>query len=201
MSRIGFSAQNISAGGCAYPIPIGVAVFGWSDSLQIDQPGGGGEAASWRFTMRMDGSLSTSGAGSTSVALSAFKNEQALLKNLVGFDRGGSDGFATDRQRVGWSTNRGNHRELQDVVTFAEPITLGPSFVWRVCATVRANPVSSGFSLTIAESEADFDHALDFGSGTGLYLVGVAVDGFTMASASGIGGCWPRRPPSPAAGC
>ncbi len=187
MGSIGLAGHSLSAPNLQFP--LAVAGGGWSESMTIDLAGHNGESAVWLFKVDVQGQLSAGSFGSANVLMNAFKNELELQDWVPGFDPGGSDGAAsTDRQRVRWSVPRNETRLVDDQITFAVPVTLGQSFVWGVYGTVRVGTsvfAPSG-SSTPTPADADFLHTLRYGGSAALMLDGVAVEGYTLTSASGI---------------
>jgi hypothetical protein len=121
MGTIAFAAQNNAPGGYTYQGPVGVASGGWGDRLRADLPGQAGQAAVWRFTVDVSGFMQNEQFGATYLELTSFKDHLELRNNVPGFDRGGSDARATERQRVGWSARYGDDRTVFDVKSLAEP--------------------------------------------------------------------------------
>jgi len=182
MGTIGFGASILAPSMSFFP--VGVGGGGWSDTIVVDLAGHSGESAIWRYTMHVGGTMASAGYAGATVLLNGYKNEVELLNSVAGFDRGDSDAFATDRQRAGWSVHYNVSRTVDDVVTFAVPVTLGQSFVWGVYATANASVGYAGIAGN-STSELDFGDGLHFGGSAGLYVGGVAVDGYTLQSASG----------------
>jgi hypothetical protein len=196
MGSIGFQAGNVAPLNVQFP--IAVAGGGWSESMTIDLAGHAGESAVWLFKVDVQGLLSAANNGLSSVAMNVYKNEQELFSSVPGFDRGDSDPFGADRQRVSWGVVRNGQRSIDDQVTFAVPVTLGQSFVWGVHGTIRATTASFSAQSTASTAQADFLHALRYGGSAALMLGGVAVDGYTLSSASGID--WTAAAPVPEPG-
>jgi hypothetical protein len=142
MGHVHLQADNASPQNIQFP--VAVSGGGWSESMVVDVAGHTGQAATWLFEVAVDGSLSAAAGGSAGVMVNAYKNEQELMSNVVGWDNGGSDNFTTDRQRAAWRASRNDNRNVVDEVTFAVPITLGQSFVWGVYATAQAGMASFG---------------------------------------------------------
>lgn len=186
MGRIGLLAQNDAPGGYTYFGPVGVATGGWGDRLRVDLPGQEGQAAVWRFTMDVSGSMFNQQAGATQLELTSFKDRVELRNNVPGYDRGDSDPRATEWQRVGYGARYGADRTVLDVVTFAVPVTIGQAFYWGVFASLQAGASSYGASLSRSIALADFSQTLDYGGSAGLYIGDQQMQGWTMASASGI---------------
>lgn len=186
MGTIGFEARNDAPGGYTYLFPVGVASGGWADRLQVQLPGQEGQAAVWRFTMDVSGRMDNASVGSAHLELTALKDRRDLGNSVPGWDRGGSDVRATELQRVGWSVRYGADRTVLDVVTFAVPVTIGQAFDWGVFATLQAGASSYGASPGRSTAWADFSHTLQYGGSAGLWMGGQEVQGWTLASASGI---------------
>lgn len=186
MGTIGFEARNDAPGGYTYLFPVGVATGGWGDRLQVDLPGQEGQAAVWRFTMDVSGLMDNASVGATHLELTAFKDRRELFNNVPGWDRGGSDPRGTELQRVGWGARYGADRAVQDVVTFAVPVTIGQVFDWGVFATLEAGASSYGAGLGRSTASADFSHTLQYGGSAGLWIGDEEVQGWTLAAASGI---------------
>lgn len=198
MGQIHLSAQNDGPGGSAYQFPFGQSNGGWVDTLRIDLPGQTGASGVWTFTVDVGGFIDTASGGSGQLLLSAFKDRSELLNNVAGFDRGGSDLFTTDRQRVRWSASRGGEREVQDLVTFAVPVTVGQAFDWGVFGTAIAGDVSYGSGPDPSTALADFSHTVHYGGSAILTIGGVAAQGWSLASASGVD--WMQAAPVPEPG-
>lgn len=186
MGTIGLMAQNDAPGGYTYIGPVGAANGGWGDNLRVDLAGHEGQAAVWRFTMNVSGSMLNEQAGATHLEMTAFKNRVELLNNVPGYDRGDSDPRTTELQRVGYGARYGADRTVLDVVTFAVPVTIGQSFDWGVFATLQAGASSYGASPARSTALADFSQTLTYGGSAGLYIGDDAMQGWTMQSASGI---------------
>ncbi|MDH5339128.1 MAG: PEP-CTERM sorting domain-containing protein [Rubrivivax sp.] len=119
----------------------GAANGGWSDTTTVTVDGLAGSAV-WLINVGVTGSASVVG-GSAAFAATAYKNETELNRAVAGFDKGDSDSFTTDRQKVRWRVSAANNTEVlsrtvDDVVTFAVPVTLGTSFVWGVYGSAFA---------------------------------------------------------------
>jgi len=183
MGKIGFGASTTAPSMSFFA--VGVGGGGWSDTVVVDLAGHSGEQAIWRYTMHVGGTMSSAGYAGATVLLNGYKNEVELLNSVAGFDRGDSDAFTTDRQRVAWSVHYNVGRTVDDVVTFAVPVTLGQSFVWGVYATGNASVGYAGIGGN-STSELDFGDGLHYGGSAGLYIGGVAMDGYTLQSASGV---------------
>lgn len=195
MGRIGLQANDVAP--VNEQFPVGVAGGGWADTMVIDLPGHAGQAAVWRFSMTAQGSLASNPVARASVMLNAYLNQTELMRDVAGFDIGGSDLFATDRQRVAWSST-GSSRTVDDVVTFAVPVILGQSFAWGVYATAMASATSWASAPWVAAAAADFSPGLAYGGSAGLFVGGVAMDDYTLNSASGID--WMQAAPVPEPG-
>lgn len=186
MGRIGMLAQNDAPGGYTYLFPVGVASGGWGDRLRVDLPGLEGQAAVWRFTIDVSGSMLNAQAGATSLEMTAFKDRVELRNNVPGYDRGDSDPRATEWQRVGYGARYGADRLVLDVVTFAVPVTIGQSFDWGVFATLQAGASSYGASPSRSTALADFSQTLDYGGSAGLYIGDQPMQGWSLVSDSGV---------------
>jgi hypothetical protein len=181
------------------PFPVAVSGGGWSDQMVVNLDGHAGEAAVWTFQMAVDGHL-LAGGGAASVLMNAYRNSTELSKYVTGFDKGASDSFTTDRQRVGWAVSRTGDRAIDDLVTFAVPVTIGESFSWGVYATVKAGTASlvpplNGVWTT---GSADFLHTLRYAGSAGVLLGGQLYDNATLVADSGID--WTQAMPVPEPG-
>lgn len=87
---------------------------------------------------------------------------------------------------------------MDDAVTFAVPVVLGQSFVWGVYATAMAGARSYASAPWIATAAADSSPGLAYGGSAGLFVGGVAMDGYTLNSARGID--WMPAAPVPEPG-
>lgn len=199
MGRVSLSAHNDAPGGYTYQGPFGQAGGGWMDTLRVDLPGQAGQSAIWRFTVDVSGFIDTASGGRGLVELSAFKDRAELRNTVAGFDRGGSDPFTTDWQRVRWASQSGADRAVLGTVTFAVPVTLGQSFVWGVFGDVVAGAASYGASPARSTALVDFSHTLLYGGSAGLYVGGVEVQGWTLGSASGVDWLQAAAVPEPGA--
>jgi hypothetical protein len=179
----------------------GAANGGWSDTSTVTVDGLSGSAV-WLINVAVSGSASVLG-GSATFGATAYKDEVELRRSVAGFDRGGSDSFTTDRQRVRWRVsdelNNGMaSRVVDDVVTFAVPVTLGTSFVWGVYGSANAGQ-------NAATTGDDRITTADLGPYTMRFLgtQGVLVDGALYANAqvvSGSGIDWTQAAPVPEPG-
>lgn len=184
MGVVGFSASSVAPSMSFFP--VGVAGGGWSETLVVDLAGHTGQAAIWRYTIDMAGTMGSVGYAGARVALNGYKDRGELLSNVAGFDRGNSDPTSTDFQRAFWGVQYNVNRVVDSTVTFAVPVTLGQPFIWGVYATAHA---SVGYAGAPGNSNAqlDFsDHGLLYGGSAGLNVGGVAMGGYTLQSASGI---------------
>ena len=138
--------------------------------------------------------------GSAAFAATAYKNEIELRNSVSGFDKGGSDSFTTDRQRVGWTVSRTGDRAIDDLVTFAVPITIGQSFSWGVYATVQAGTASlvPPINGSWTSGSADFLHTLRYAGSGGVLLGGQLYDNAELVAHSGID--WRQAMPVPEPG-
>lgn len=177
----------------------GAANGGWSDRTTVVKDGLSGSAI-WLFDVAISGSLLTHG-GATGFGATAYKNTVELSRYVTGFDPGSSDVFTTDRQRVRWSAVAPNNtadvsRTVDDLVTFAVPVTLGTSFVWGVYGSTyagqRAMTTGDG---RIETAEADFTHTLRFMGSRGVLVGGTLYTDFDLRSDSGID--WHNATPVP----
>lgn len=193
----GLSATNASPGNTYFA--QGAANAGWSDSSTLTVAGLSGSAI-WLFDVAISGTLHTIGGGA-SFAATAYKNEVELMRSVTGFDPGGSDTFTTDRQRVRWSavaTGSTNERtrQVDEIVTFAVPVTLGTAFVWGVYGSGHAGQRAATTGETrIVTAELDFTNGLRYAGSRGVLVGGVLHDDYQIASASGID--WQAAAPVP----
>lgn len=167
----------------------GAANGGWSDTTTVTVDGLAGSAV-WLIHVGVSGSAGVVG-GSAAFAATAYKNETELYRSVAGFDEGGSDSFTTDRQRVRWRVTAADNTEVasravDDVVTFAVPVTLGTSFVWGVYGSAfagqRAATTGDGRIVT-----ADLDpFTMRFLGTAGVLADGELYGNVQLASASGI---------------
>lgn len=179
----------------------GAANGGWSDTTTVSVAGLSGSAV-WLFKVGVTGSASVLG-GSATFAATAYKDEDELRRSVAGFDKGDSDNFTTDRQRVRWRiggelNNGPASRVVDDVVTFAVPVTLGTSFVWGVYGSANAGQRA-------ATTGDDRITTADLGPYTMRFLgsQGVLVDGVLHADAqlvSDSGIDWTQAAPVPEPG-
>lgn len=185
MGRIGFAAHSEARSDKQFP--VAVSGGGWGDRMVVNLDGHAGEAGIWKFQVAVDGSL-TAGGGSTQVMMNAYRNGQELSNAVAGFDKGGSDGFTTDRQRVRWAKGGTGVRVVDDVVTFAVPITIGQSFSWGVYGTLKASIGNMGppSSAVMTTSEADFLHTLRYAGSSGVVLGGQLYTDAELLADSGI---------------
>jgi hypothetical protein len=179
--------------------PVAVSGGGWSDRMVVNLVGHAGEAAVWTFQMAVDGHL-LSDRGGASVLMSAYRNNTELSRYVTGFDKGASDSFTTDRQRVGWAASGTSERTISDLVTFAVPITIGESFSWGVYATVKADTGSlvPPINGPLTSGSADFLHTLRYAGSAGVLLGGQLYDNATLVADSGID--WTQAMPVPEPG-
>ena len=198
MGTIGFAASTLAPSNSMHA--VSASGGGWSDRLVVDLAGHSGESAIWLYTMQVGGTMASTGAGvaSASVRLSGFKNKEELFASVPGFDQGNSDGVVTDRQRVNWGASQNVSRVVDDLVTFAVPVTLGQSFVWGVYATASASVGFSGIAGN-GSSRLDFIDGLQYGGAAGLFIGGVEMNGYTLQSDSGIDWMQAAAVPEPAA--
>lgn len=195
MGRIGFTADSQALGNKQFP--VGVSGGGWADRMVVHLAGHEGQAGVWTFQMAVDGTL-LAGGGSTQVMMNGYVNLQELARNVAGFDRGGSDGFTTDRQRVRWAMVGNGTRAIDDVVTFAVPITIGQSFSWGVYGTVKASIGNMGPNAVMTSSSADFLHTLRYNGSLGVTVGGQLYTDADLVSDSGID--WRQAMPVPEPG-
>lgn len=184
MGVVGFSATSLAPSMSFFP--VGVSGGGWSETLAVDLAGQTGQAAIWRYTMDMGGTMRSAGYAGAVVQLNGYKDRAELFNSVAGFDRGNSDPIGTDRQRAVWGVQYNVNRVVDSTVTFAVPVILGQPFVWGVYATATA---SVGYAGAPGNSyaEVDFlDGGLLYGGSTGLSVGGVETSGYTLRSASGI---------------
>jgi hypothetical protein len=167
----------------------GAANGGWSDSTTVTVDGLSGNAV-WLINVGVSGSASVVG-GSAAFAATAYKNETELYNWVAGFDRGGSDSFTTDRQKVRWQVTAANNTEVagrtvDDVVTFAVPVTLGTSFVWGVYGSAYAGQraTTTGDGRIVTAELNPF--TMRFLGTAGVLANGMLYDNVQLASASGI---------------
>ena len=125
------------------PFPIAVSGGGGSDQMVVNLDGQAGEAGVWTLQMAVDGHLLAAG-GAAQLQMNAYGNNHELSLPVTGFDPGNSDGLTTDRQRVQWAVARTGDRMIDDLVTFAVPVTIGQSFSWGVYATLKAGTAAEG---------------------------------------------------------
>lgn len=184
MGTIGLFAQNNAPN--TYQSPLGVASGGWGDRSTIALAGMEGQAAVWRFQIDVSGSMVNDQWGATRLELTSFKDRVELRTSVPGYDKGGSDPATSEWQRVRYSARYGADREVLDVVTFAVPVTIGQAFDWGVFATLTAGASSNSSDPSRSIAWADFGQTVAFGGSAGLYLGDQALQGWTMASDSGI---------------
>ena len=167
----------------------GAANGGWSDSTTVTVDGLSGNAV-WLINVGVTGSAGVVG-GSAAFAATAYKNEIELRNSVSGFDKGGSDSFTTDRQKVRWRVTAANNTEVagrtvDDVVTFAVPVTLGTSFVWGVYGSAYAGQraTTTGDGRIVTAELNPF--TMRFLGTAGVLANGVLYDNAQLASLSGI---------------
>lgn len=197
MGRIRLAADSTARSDLQFP--VAVSGGGWSDGMVVHLDGHEGEAAIWTFQMAVDGTLLAAG-GSTQVMMNAYRNKAELSNGVAHFDRGGSDGFTTSAQRVRWAQVGHGTRTIDDVVTFAVPVTIGQSFSWGVYATVKASIGNMGppSSAVMTHSEADFLDTLRYAGSTGVWLGDQWYGDAVLVSDSGID--WRQAMPVPEPG-
>ena len=197
MGRIRMAADSTARNDIQFP--VAVAGGGWSERMVVNLDGHTGEAAVWTFQMAVDGHL-WAGGGAASVLMNGYRNNTELSKYVTGFDKGGSDSFTTDRQRVGWAVSRTGDRAVGDLVTFAVPITIGESFSWGVYATVKASTASlvPPINGSLTSASADFLHTLRYAGSAGVLLGGQLYDNAELVAESGID--WTQAMPVPEPG-
>lgn len=165
--------------------PVAVAGGGWNDTVTVTS-GQAGQAGIWYFQMAVDGSFTTGG-GASRVELNAYKNKVELSRAVAGFDRGDSDAFTTDAQRVMWRSGNEATRSVSDLITFAVPVVYGQAFSFGVYATALSGLGSySGADLRVVNAELDFAHTLRFAGTLGVLANGVLDTDPTLVSASGV---------------
>lgn len=198
MGRIGFAADSVARSDKQFP--VAVSGGGWTERMVIHLDGHEGEAGIWTFQMAVDGDFLVGGGGSTQVMMNAYRNQQELSKSVAGFDGGGSDGFTTDRQRVRWAMGGNGTRTVDDVVTFAVPVTIGQSFSWGVYGTLKASIGNMGppSSAVMTSSSADFLHTLRYAGSQGVTVGGQLYTDADLVADSGIN--WQQAMPVPEPG-
>jgi hypothetical protein len=192
------SLAAVNASTSNWYFPVATANVGWSDVLTIDLPGQTGAAATWLFSMHVTGDLGSTGVGGSGLQMTTYRNEVQLASNIAGYDIGNADPVARSKQLVSWSTVSDQSRAVDGSVTFAVPVTLGQSFVWGVYADAYAGLYSQG-GVRPGTSMADFDAGVVYGGPVALMLGGQAVQGWTLASASGTDWLQAAPVPEPAA--
>jgi hypothetical protein len=197
MGRIRLAADSTARNDVQFP--VAVSGGGWADRMVVNLDGHSGEAAVWTFQMAVDGQL-LAGGGAASVLMNAYRNNTELSRYVTGFDKGASDSFTTDRQRVGWGVSRTGDRAIDDLVTFAVPITIGQSFSWGVFATVKASTASlvPPINGSLTSGSADFLHTLRYAGSTGVLVGGQLYGNATLVADSGID--WTQAMPVPEPG-
>lgn len=166
--------------------PIGVAGGGWRDTVTVELDGHAGQSAIWTFAVAVDGSLHAADGGSAKAMLNAYKNSQELNKNVAGHDRGNSDLFTTDRQRVAWGVSRDGDRAIDDRIVFAVPVTLGQAFDFGVYATLAASTAAYSGSNQLTHASGDFMHSFRYAGSWGLSVGGEQVSGYTIDADSSV---------------
>ncbi|RVT53630.1 PEP-CTERM sorting domain-containing protein [Rubrivivax albus] len=166
--------------------PIGVAGGGWRDTVTLQLDGFDGQPAIWTFAVAVDGSLHAANGGSAKAMLNAYKNNQELNRNVAGHDRGDSDLFTTDRQRVAWGVSRDGDRLIDDRIVFAVPVTIGQAFDFGVYATLAASTAAFSGSTQLTTASGDFMHSFRYAGSWGLSIGGEAVTGYGIDAASGV---------------
>lgn len=178
--------EAVNQGRYSDQFPIGVGGGGWRDTVTIQMAGLEGSAAIWTFAVAVDGSLHAEDGGRIKAELNAYKNGQELSKNVAGHDRGDSDLFTTDRQRVAWSVSRDGDRIIDDRIVFAVPVTIGQAFDFGVYATLAASTAAFSGSNQLTHASGDFMHTFRYAGSWGLSIGGEPVAGYGIDAASGV---------------
>ncbi|MCP5286271.1 MAG: PEP-CTERM sorting domain-containing protein [Burkholderiaceae bacterium] len=166
--------------------PIGIAGGGWRDTVTVQLDGHEGQSAVWTFAIAVDGHLLAADGGAAKAMLNAYKNGQELNKNVAGHDRGNSDLFTTDRQRVAWAVSRDGDRAIDDRIIFAVPVTIGQAFDFGVYATLAASTAAFSGSGQLTTASGDFMHSFRYAGSWGLSVGGEQVTGYGLDAASGV---------------
>jgi hypothetical protein len=179
----------------------GAANGGWSDTTTVTVDGLSGNAV-WLINVGFSGSASAVG-GAAGFAATPYKNETELRNNVAGFDKGGSDNFTTDRQRVRWAVTAPNNtavvaRAVDDVVTFAVPVTLGTSFVWGVYGSGFAGQRAATTGDSRIETAQLDPFTMRFLGTEGVLAGGVLYSNVQLDSPSGINWLVATPVPEPA---
>lgn len=178
--------EAVNQGRYSDQFPTSVGGGGWRDTVTVQMAGLEGTAAIWTFAVAVDGTLHAEDGGRVRAELNAYKNGQELNKNVAGHDRGDSDLFTTDRQRVAWGVSRDGDRSIDDRIVFAVPVTIGQAFDFGVYATLAASTAAFSGSNQLTHASGDFMHTFRYAGSWGLSIGGEPVNGYGIESASGV---------------
>lgn len=200
MGVIKLSAQEDATN--AFPAPA-AAGGGWMDKVTVNLPGQAGKSAIWKFQLAVSGTGWVSdplgGNGSAvRASITGFKNHAELSRSTTGWNAG--SGTAGIGQTFSWVADAANRSfAIDELVTFAMPVTLGTQFDWGVYASVLARaPIGNGVSTHVFSSEIDFGHTISYAGSLGVTVSGVLYENETLTSVSGID--WLNAMPLPEPG-
>jgi hypothetical protein len=197
IGHIHLSSNNSSPGNAFFA--IAASNGGFEDHLTLHLPGQEGQTVYMLINMSASGTVSASGpAGSSQVEVTAYKNTTELGAGFSGYDRGNSDAFTTDRQRVAWGASSGPNtsRVIDGHWTFSVPVVVGTPFDLGIYARGQSSQRSFGAISTISSTELDFSHSVLVQGISGILVDGGLVStGYTVEAASGLD--WTHALPVP----
>jgi len=181
----------------------GGAHGGFKENFTVS--GGVPGAAGWMLVdILVSGSASASGAaGSAGFSIGGFKDGIELRNNNPFWDNGNSDPASTDRQRAKWrvssfASGTTDSRVVNDMITFAVPITFGVQFSFDIYGFAEAGKRSSGSAPGLSSASVDFFNTITWG---GINAI-LASNGSTISSSSVVGSTgldWTGVVPAPGA--
>lgn len=200
IGHIHLSSGNSSPGNTFFA--IAASNGGFEDRLTLNLPGRQGETVYMLVSMAATGTVSAAGPGGASqVQVTAYKDTSELVSGSPGYDRGNSDLFTTDRQRVAWGASSGPEvsRIIDGHWTFSVPVVVGTPFELGIYARAQSGQRSFSSSSAISTTALDFSHSVLVQGISGVLVDGNLVSaGYTVDAASGLD--WTNALPVPEPG-
>jgi PEP-CTERM motif-containing protein len=173
------------------------ANVGYNDTVTIS---GGTGTGIWVVPFYIDGTLSSTGAGSgSSLWMTAYKNNTQIdaygantaaynLFNSINTTHNGDIGSSWDREAIAWGTSGSGLTSMTigQFVYFAIPITFGTSFEYGIYAEIWNTQSSGGYSGPTVES-ADFNHTIAYAAGSYVVQGSTIIGNLTITSSASSG--------------
>lgn len=161
---------------------------GFTDTLAVNAAGHAGESGYLLVHVAVVGTMwATAATGAAGFEVVPYVNNQLVNAVHPGYDDGSSNhAWGTDRQVGAWGVSSAPDASLaiNEVVTFSLPVVIGQNMKVGLYANAEAGQRSSGgYPGWLANSGVEFTSYL---SGASLMLGGQPVQGFSIASASGL---------------